>query len=140
MTASIFDIFKVGVGPSSSHTMGPMTAAADFMQYVGQRAARVQVTLFGSLALTGRGHATDVAVMAGLAGHRPENVDPDALQATVARIRAQQLIPRADGAPMTFDSERDIAWRPHERLNIHSNGMRFIAWNGSGEKIAERTC
>ena len=140
MAASIFDVFKIGIGPSSSHTMGPMTAAADFMQLVGREAARLQVVLFGSLALTGRGHATDTAVIAGLAGHRPESVNPDEMAVTIARVQLRQEITRPDGGAIRFDGSTDIIWRPRERLNAHSNGMRFMAWDEAGQLIAERTC
>ncbi len=88
MVASVFDLFKIGVGPSSSHTMGPMSAAADFAGRVSGQAARIEVSLFGSLALTGKGHATDRAIMLGLAGHLPADIDPDAADAEVAGIRA----------------------------------------------------
>jgi L-serine dehydratase len=120
--------------------MGPMTAAADFIQLVGRQAARLQVTLFGSLALTGRGHATDVAIIAGLAGHRPESVDPDEIAVTTARVLSQQEIARPDGGAIRFDGSTDIIWRPLERLNTHSNGLRFMAWDRADRLIAERTC
>jgi L-serine dehydratase len=91
MLASIFDLFKLGVGPSSSHTMGPMTAAARFVDLLAERSdlarvARVEITLYGSLALTGRGHATDQAVILGLAGFAPASLDPDAGVAALTRI------------------------------------------------------
>ena len=85
MATSTFDLFKIGVGPSSSHTMGPMTAAADFAGRVAERAARLVVSLYGSLALTGKGHATDRAILLGLAGHVPAAIDPDAAEAEVAK-------------------------------------------------------
>ena len=92
MVCSTFDLFKIGVGPSSSHTMGPMTAACRFVEGLKDKALldrteRVEVDLFGSLALTGKGHATDRAVLLGLAGQRPDGIDPDAADVTVQRIR-----------------------------------------------------
>ncbi|MGN6452573.1 MAG: serine dehydratase beta chain, partial [Steroidobacteraceae bacterium] len=93
MSLSVFDIFKVGIGPSSSHTMGPMRAAHEFVAGLkrdGLLAAtqEIAVRLYGSLALTGVGHGTDRAVLAGLEGALPESVDPDQIEATVRRIRA----------------------------------------------------
>ncbi|HMP63420.1 MAG TPA: serine dehydratase beta chain, partial [Phenylobacterium sp.] len=91
MTAGVFDLFKLGVGPSSSHTMGPMSAAGAFLDQLSDqgllaRAARVETHLYASLAMTGRGHATDRAVILGLAGFRPATIDPDAAEAALARI------------------------------------------------------
>ncbi|HYD38091.1 MAG TPA: serine dehydratase beta chain, partial [Allosphingosinicella sp.] len=93
MVTSVFDLFKIGVGPSSSHTMGPMTAACRFVEALSQkglleRTGRVLAELYGSLALTGKGHATDRAVLLGLSGERPDRLDPDAAEAIVAAIRA----------------------------------------------------
>ena len=92
MVTSVFDLFKIGVGPSSSHTMGPMTAACDFVEALSRnglidRAARVEADMYGSLALTGKGHATDRALLLGLAGRRPDTIDPDEADALIARIR-----------------------------------------------------
>ena len=97
MTASLFDLYKIGVGPSSSHTMGPMRAACRFARELESaglldRIARVQVDLYGSLALTGMGHATDRAVLLGLAGNEPASIDPAAIESTVAAIRAARRI------------------------------------------------
>ena len=83
MVTSVFDLFKIGVGPSSSHTMGPMTAACSFVERLRadgllDQVARVGVDLYGSLALTGKGHATDRAILLGLSGERPDRIDPDA--------------------------------------------------------------
>src|SRR5579884_2155376 len=93
MTVSVFDLFKLGIGPSSSHTMGPMTAACRFLARLREaglleRVARVETTLYASLALTGRGHATDRAVILGLAGFEPRTLDPDVADQTVAEVRA----------------------------------------------------
>ena len=101
MVCSVFDLFKIGVGPSSSHTMGPMTAACRFVEGLAERnllaaTERVQVDLYGSLALTGKGHATDRAILLGLAGERPESIDPDAADAKIERIRASAR-PRLGG-------------------------------------------
>ena len=97
MTTSLFDLYKIGVGPSSSHTMGPMRAACRFARNLVSsgtigRIARVQVELYGSLALTGLGHATDRAVLLGLAGHEPATIDPAAIESTVGEIRSSKRL------------------------------------------------
>ena len=94
-TISVFDIFKIGVGPSSSHTVGPMKAAHAFLESLGPQTDRVahivEVTLYGSLAFTGKGHATDSAVLLGLAGNVPETIDPDTTDDQLRRIHSQQI-------------------------------------------------
>ncbi len=112
MVASVFELFKIGVGPSSSHTMGPMTAAADFAASLsGLPVARIAVALYGSLALTGRGHATDRALLLGLGGHRPDTVDPDAIEGIVAGIGETRRLDLPDGRVIAFDPAADIAWK-----------------------------
>src|SRR5512147_1114533 len=97
MQISVLDLFKIGVGPSSSHTVGPMRAARRFAQSLAdagglERVARVQTDLYGSLALTGRGHATDRAIVLGLLGERPESVDPGAIEGLVGRVHAESRL------------------------------------------------
>ncbi|MBX3595259.1 L-serine ammonia-lyase [Sphingomonas sp.] len=139
MVTSSFDLFKIGVGPSSSHTMGPMTAAADFAARAAGRAVRVEVDLFGSLALTGRGHATDRAVLLGLAGNVPADIDPDAADAQVREIRASGCLPLGGGDPIAFDEGRDLRYLTRERLDFHSNAMTCIAFDVDGVAILRRT-
>src|SRR5690606_36934975 len=108
MAVSTFDLFKIGIGPSSSHTVGPMRAAAVFVQRLADagdlaRTARVRAEEFGSLALTGRGHGTDKAVLMGLEGHLPHLVDPDVIPAALARIRAEGRIQLLGRHPVAFD-------------------------------------
>ncbi len=143
MTASVFDLFKLGVGPSSSHTMGPMTAAGLFtgrLQGEGLLAAtaRVETTLYGSLALTGRGHATDRAVILGLAGFAPATLDSDAGEAALTRIKAESWIclGGGDGPSMVFDERRDIVWAGAERRPQHPNALRFAAFDADGAELA----
>jgi L-serine dehydratase len=121
-TVSVFDIFKIGIGPSSSHTVGPMKAARVFLD-AAPSAARYQVTLFGSLAWTGKGHGTDSAVLLGLAGHEPETIDPDAIDDILAAVIAQGHV--------------DIRFNYDRELPRHTNGMRFTALDESGEVVVE---
>jgi L-serine dehydratase len=137
MTVSVFDLFKPGVGPSSSHTMGPMTSAGRFVDLLR---ARVETTLFASLALTGRGHATDRAVILGLAGFAPATLDPDAGDAALTRIRGEcWLTLGGDGPGVAFDERRDILWAGAERRPQHPNALRFVAFAGDGAILAEQT-
>ncbi len=127
---SVTDLFTIGIGPSSSHTVGPMRAALMFIDSLPAQPQRVQCELFGSLALTGRGHATDSAVLLGLSGYRPEGVDPDAIPAILSAIRTDGRI-RAGSAVghwLSFEEARDLIFRMGEFLEAHSNGMRFTAW------------
>ena len=140
MVCSVFDLFKIGVGPSSSHTMGPMTAACRFVERLGRsgalaRTARVQAELYGSLALTGKGHATDRAVLLGLSGERPDRIDPDAADLTVARIRETKRISLGGTHEIDFDEPADVRFLQRERLPHHSNGMRFTAFGAAGETL-----
>ena len=140
MVCSVFDLFKIGVGPSSSHTMGPMTAACTFVDRLEadgllDRVASIQVDLYGSLALTGKGHATDRAILLGLSGERPDRIDPDAAEALVARIRETGRLAVAGQSEIAFDEGRDLRFLQRERLPHHSNGMRFTALEQSGAAL-----
>ena len=142
MVASTFELFKIGVGPSSSHTMGPMTAAADFVAGLGDglgAVARVEVRLYGSLALTGKGHATDRALMLGLSGDRPATVCPDAADVLVGEIRAAGRLQLGGKHEIGFDAARDLLFLQRERLPGHSNGMHFAAFRADGSQLAELT-
>jgi L-serine dehydratase len=144
MAVSTFDLFKIGIGPSSSHTVGPMRAAVRFVQrwlldtkLIGVT-ARVQVELFGSLALTGRGHGTDKAILMGLEGHWPNNIDPDIIPDALARIRKQKKIRLLGEVEIVFDEKKDLLFNKRQKLPFHSNGMRFSAFNSDGQIIATR--
>jgi L-serine dehydratase len=137
MAVSVFDLFKIGIGPSSSHTVGPMRAARLFVQRLGRegalpRVARVRSTLYGSLGATGRGHASDRAVLLGLAGHAPDTVPVDAIEPLIARIRAQRRLPLADGPEIAFDEAVDLPLVAEVALPLHANGMRFEAFDAAG--------
>lgn len=140
MVTSTFDLFKIGVGPSSSHTMGPMTAAADFASHLaGQLVARLDVRLYGSLALTGKGHATDRAILLGLTGERPATLCPDRADATIATIRASRRLALGGIRDISFDEARDLHFLQKERLPFHSNAMRFAAFDADGAEVAAHT-
>src|ERR1700678_2016134 len=149
VTTSLFDLYKLGVGPSSSHTMGPMRAACRFARELAghrllDRVARVQTELYGSLALTGLGHATDRAVLLGLSGNEPATIDPAAIAATVAGIRAAHRIDLAGTHAIGFDQENDLIFEraimyPPGAVTAHPNGMRFTAWDAEGAVLDERT-
>jgi len=134
----LFDLFRIGVGPSSSHTMGPMLAAARFVAELdGDRPVeRLRVELFGSLALTGKGHATDSAVTLGLTGAHPDAVDPDDALRTVDEVRRQKRLPLPNGRRVPFDPASDIAFRPRESLPLHPNALRISAIAAGHPEIA----
>src|SRR5579864_4378355 len=139
MTLSVFDIFKVGIGPSSSHTMGPMRAAREFVLSLKRdgllpETEQIAVRLYGSLALTGAGHGTDRAILAGLEGAEPETVDPDSIEPTLQRIRTTGRIRLLGEHEIGFDEPMQLLFMRHERLPRHSNGMRFTAL-GEGQRV-----
>jgi L-serine dehydratase len=145
LVTSVFDLFKIGVGPSSSHTMGPMTAACRFVEALSQKAMlerteRIQVELYGSLALTGKGHATDRAVLLGLSGDRPDQLDPDLADATVQDIRSTGCLSLGGLQQIRFDEPHDLRFLQRERLPHHSNGMRFTAFDGAGAVLETSVC
>lgn len=140
MTYSVFDLFKIGVGPSSSHTMGPMLAAADFVAVLSddrilERVDRVTVDLYGSLALTGKGHATDRAILLGLAGIRPADRGVDDGAALVDLARQERRLALGGRHMIAFDESRDLVFRPRERLAFHTNAMRFSAFGSAGKTL-----
>ena len=142
MSFGVFDIFRVGIGPSSSHTVGPMRAAAGFARQLAPvlpRVARVQVELFGSLSLTGRGHATDVAVLLGLAGEMPDRVDPDAAPGLVAAIRESGMLRLGGGPEIGFDEASDLLML-RENLPGHPNAMRLTAFDAAGAVLDRLVC
>src|SRR5579885_3495065 len=144
MAVSVFDLFKIGIGPSSSHTVGPMRAAARFVEkwllQAGNlpRTARVTCELYGSLAMTGRGHGTDKAVMLGLEGEWPDRVDPDAIPQRLSRIRKEKRIHLHGGHEIAFDEKADLIFNKRQKLPYHTNGMRFTAYDAQGVVLATR--
>ncbi len=142
MAVSVFDLFKVGIGPSSSHTVGPMRAARLFvlgLRASGQLAAttRVQAELYGSLGATGKGHGSDKAVLLGLAGHEPDTVDVERIAELLAAMRAAAQVPLLGEHPVGFAEKSDLLFYARESLPFHANGMRFTA-HGAGGVLASR--
>lgn len=131
MAISVFDLFSIGIGPSSSHTVGPMLAAKQFLDLLRQGTEsspeRLQVELFGSLSATGRGHATDRAVLGGLLGFEPRSCEPSALRMQVASLRELKQLEVQRGHSIEFDEKRDLIFSP-KTLPFHANGLRFTAY------------
>lgn len=141
MFISVFDIFKVGIGPSSSHTVGPMVAVQRYLDRLRglagaeAKAARLTVTLHGSLAFTGKGHATDKAVCLGLLGARPDSLDPDQVDPMLAALNAEKRL-QIPGLPeLAFVPERDVIFDYGPSLPLHANGMTFELLDASGAAI-----
>ena len=140
MTLSVLDIFKIGIGPSSSHTMGPMNAARAFVDDLAAKGvlddtARVGAQVYGSLALTGKGHCTDRAILLGLEGHRPDTVDPAEMDPALERIRTTGRLRLGGSREIEFDEPLDLLFHRDQLLPLHPNGMRFTALAGNGEVL-----
>ncbi|MGD8429021.1 MAG: L-serine ammonia-lyase [Ectothiorhodospiraceae bacterium] len=143
MAISLFEMFKIGIGPSSSHTVGPMLAAAMFcegLESSGRLASttRVRAQLYGSLAATGRGHGSDKAVLMGLEGHHPDRIEPEIIGPRVREIEDSGRIRILDRHEITFDGDSDLVFQKRESLPYHPNGLVFTAWDAEGEVLAER--
>ncbi|MGW6932773.1 L-serine ammonia-lyase [Lentzea sp. NPDC054927] len=139
MAISVFDLFSVGIGPSSSHTVGPMRAAAMFVEKLGDRVSevdRVRVELFGSLGATGHGHGSPKAVFLGLEGNHPEEVDPTIAAGRVEEIIASGRLRLGGAHEIGFVHDRDLVMHRRKSLPLHPNGMSFEAF--SGDKSVER--
>jgi len=134
MPISVFDLFSIGVGPSSSHTVGPMLAAYDFIKTLDEQkklhtTSRLIVELYGSLALTGKGHATDLAILSGLSGYLPDTIDPVSMKPRMQEIQASQQINLLQKHSIDFNINHDLLFLQKELLPKHMNGMRFMAIN-----------
>ena len=137
MSLSLFDLFKIGIGPSSSHTVGPMWAAQRFLQLASESAlleqvGRVRISLFGSLAMTGKGHATDIATILGLLGERPDRIDPDTVDAKINQIRSERSLTLNSQYPVAFNEASDLLFCFGQSLPQHPNGMRFELFDRNG--------
>ncbi len=136
----VCELFKVGIGPSSSHTIGPMKAAATFVRRLGPalqgRTSRIQATAFGSLAWTGKGHATDKALILGLAGYLPDSIDPDEANKNLDHIRSSHSIVLPNGCAIEFRHERDVIFDTLQIFDRHPNAMQFEAFDAAHFKLA----
>ena len=140
MAISAFDLFTIGIGPSSSHTVGPMRAAALFIAELANedllsRVSRISVQLYGSLGATGRGHGTDKAILLGLAGESPETVDVDGIPAFMENVRERQRLTLPGNHAIAFDPKADLVFEKRESLPGHPNGLRFVASDRDSEMM-----
>src|SRR5438552_1966614 len=136
-------MFNVGIGPSSSHAVGPMRAALRFVRGLErdgrlEATARVHVELFGSLGITGKGHGSDIAVMLGLSGATPEDVEPDEVPGRIAAIERARSLSLLGRRPIAFEPAASIVMHRKLTLPLHPNGMRFVALGEDGAEIARR--
>ncbi len=142
MHISVFDIFKIGIGPSSSHTVGPMRAAKRFVERLAgdgqlEQTTGVKVELFGSLGFTGKGHGSDRAIILGLEGDEPATVDVDSVEKRVAKVAANKRIVLLGTHEVALDVEQSLIFHRRDKLPLHANGMRYTAYAGD-TKIVER--
>src|SRR5689334_1234845 len=140
MSISVFDLFKIGIGPSSSHTVGPMRAACAFAEFVRansllEKTASLKIDLYGSLALTGKGHGTDKAILLGLKGEKPGEINPDSIESKLEKVRSERKITLLGKKPIRFTEAEDLLLHRREVLPFHSNGMRFTAFDAEGEDL-----
>lgn len=143
MAISLFDLFKVGIGPSSSHTVGPMLAAQAFVQQLSQSGQLTQISniycqLYGSLGATGKGHGTGDAVLMGLEGSLPETIDPDSVSTRVAAITQQGTIALLEQHSIDFSVAEDLVFHRRESLDFHANGMKLQAYDKQKQCLLEK--
>lgn len=142
MAISVFDIFKIGIGPSSSHTTGPMRAARLFVERLHREQKlfathRLEVHLYGSLAATGKGHATDRAILLGLMGQQPETINVDDIEPLLSSARQQQRLKLFAEHSLEYDENHFFYWHKSETLPFHTNGMKFLAFDSAQKNLAE---
>lgn len=140
MNISVFDLFSIGIGPSSSHTVGPMLAANAFLHLLEQnvllnKTQRIKIELYGSLALTGKGHGTDKAILNGLENQSPETVVPEQMVPRMHQIIQSKKLNLAGVKEIHFEEQSDFLFLQKELLPLHTNGMRFSAFNGEGQLL-----
>lgn len=143
MAVSVFDLFKIGIGPSSSHTVGPMRAANMFIaQLVSHNLEgmthSIKTELYGSLSHTGRGHGTDKAIILGLLGEEPDKVDPDAIPAMLEEVEKAEQIKATDNLTLKFINKKHLVWHKRKKLPLHSNGMQFTAMDKDGNELLRK--
>lgn len=143
MAISVFDLYSIGIGPSSSHTVGPMRAARRFaLELVHSnllaKTSRIKTELYGSLALTGKGHNTDIALLLGLSGYTPEGVNPDEVPLITSSIRSKRLLNVLLEKEIRFEESEDLLFHGDKLLPYHPNGMRFSAYDEAGKLLLEK--
>ena len=139
---SIFELFSIGIGPSSSHTVGPMRAAHRFLEQIRHSPRLPEITgirceCYGSLAATGHGHGTDTAIMLGLLGEEPHTVEPRSIPGKIARLHQQETLPVTEEKTVRFSPTRDLDLSHYQPLRLHPNGMLFTAVNQEGEPVED---
>lgn len=144
MAVSVFDLFKIGIGPSSSHTVGPMRSAKLFalrLESLGvlPRVKQLRCELYGSLGATGRGHGTDKAIILGLMGHDPDTVPIDAIPIWMDKVNQDRVLPVLGHTPASFDPSADLRFMPRKSLPFHPNGLRFFALDEHGQELQARS-
>ncbi len=143
MAVSVFDLFKIGIGPSSSHTVGPMRAANMFIAQImshqlQERTHSITTELYGSLSHTGRGHGTDKAIILGLLGEEPDQVDPDKIEKMLDDVEETQQIQANDELTLQFKIKKHLVWHKRKKLPLHSNGMQFTAKDHEGNELLRK--
>ena len=143
MAVSVFDLFKIGIGPSSSHTVGPMRAANMFIAQVmshnlEDRIHSIKTELYGSLSHTGRGHGTDKAIILGLLGEEPDQVDPDHIPALLEQVEQTEKITANESITLQFKVKKHLVWHKRKKLPLHSNGMQFTALDKDGNELLRK--
>ena len=144
MAISLFDLFKVGIGPSSSHTVGPMIAANQFVEHLQNNGllsavSKVHCELYGSLGATGKGHGTGKAVLMGLEGELPDSIDPSSVDSRVDSVFANKSIALLKTHAISFDADSDLIFHKVTRLDFHANGMTLQAFDDSGQELLSKT-
>ena len=139
---SIFELFSIGIGPSSSHTVGPMRAAHRFLEQIRHSPRLAEISgirceCYGSLAATGHGHGTDTAIMLGLLGEEPHTVEPRSIPGKIARLHQQETLSVTEEKTVRFSPSRDLDLSHYQPLRLHPNGMQFTAVNRDGEPVED---
>lgn len=141
---SVLDLFKIGIGPSSSHTVGPMRAASMFLGQIDTENCissihRITIGLYGSLGMTGRGHCSDKGILLGLMGYQPDTIEPDLIENLIADVYRHGTLSLKGAWPIDFNQDTDLIFHDSESLPLHPNGLRIVASDKSGYILKERT-
>jgi len=145
MATSVFELFKIGIGPSSSHTVGPMVAARLFVNELmnlpeAGEVTRIKTELLGSLGATGKGHGSDKAILLGLSGEQPDTVEIDSIESRLQAIRETQRLTLPSGQELAFNEKSDLVMHRRKSLPFHPNAMSFSSFDRSGNVTLQRHC